>query len=363
MDRFPISSLRVPLLRGDLAQMLRLLALSWKLLNSPDYRRQLESELPEPARFDPGYAAVMMGYDFHLTDAGPRLIEINTNAGGAALALRACRGEPQPTPSLRRRLRRMFAREWADFSGGSRPLRRLVILDSEPQQQALYPEMQRFVDWLETDGLVVRIADPRELKAGAGGVRCDGNPVDMIYNRHCDFYLEDETLAGIRAAYLARRVCVTPNPFVYGHLADKRRLVLWRQTERMRACGLDAAEVELLQRLVPESRLLAALDADRVWSERKSLVFKPVARFGSKGVLLGKGISRKRFAELDPATTLVQELVPPSQIFDETGAGYKVDLRLFAWRDRPLGIAARLYQGQVTNLQTPGGGFAAVVLA
>ena len=32
-------------------------------------------------------------------------------------------------------------------------------------------------------------------------------------------------------------------------------------------------------------------------------------------------------------------------------------------RDRILGVAARLYQGQVTNLRTPGGGFAPVRIA
>ncbi len=109
--------------------------------------------------------------------------------------------------------------------------------------------------------------------------------------------------------------------------------------------------------------MLADLDSEQIWSERKKLVLKPVARYGSKGVLLGKGMSRKRFAELDPTLTLVQDLVPPSQIADAEGNSFKVDLRLYAWRNRSLGIAARLYQGQVTNLRTVGGGFAAVILA
>ena len=94
MDNFPVSSLRVALKTADLGQMLKLLKISWKLLNSPAYRQQIAADLPESARFCPGNAAVMMGYDFHLSDQGPRLIEINTNAGGAGLALRACRGEP-----------------------------------------------------------------------------------------------------------------------------------------------------------------------------------------------------------------------------------------------------------------------------
>lgn len=362
MNSFPISHLRVPLKKDDLQQMLALLRLSWKLQRSSAYQRLISAELPESARSISGNAGVMMGYDFHLTDDGPRLIEINTNAGGAALALRACHGEPLLTPSLKRRLKTMFEHEWLDFCGGDRPLRTLVILDENPPQQALYPEMKHFVAWLEVVGIEVNIADPSDLIADERGVCLAGKPVDMIYNRHCDFYLEDAAMAGVRSAYLARKVCLTPNPFVYGHLADKRRLILWCQAEKMTELGLSDAEVQLLQQIVPRSRLLADLDSEQIWSGRKELVLKPVARYGSKGVLLGKGMSRKRFAELDPVRTLVQDLVPPSQITDAEGNSFKVDLRLYAWRNRSLGIAARLYQGQVTNLRTVGGGFAAVTL-
>ena len=362
MDSLPISPLRVPLEKADLHQMLALLRLSWKLQTNSDYQRLVAAELPESARFGPGNAGVMMGYDFHLTAAGPRLIEINTNAGGAALALRACHGEPLLTPSLQRRLKIMFEREWLDFSRGDRPLRTLVILDENPRQQALFSEMECFSAWLTALGVEVHISDPAELVADERGLNLAGKPVDMIYNRHCDFYLEDAAMARIRSAYLGRKVCLTPNPFVYGHLADKRRLILWCQAEKMIELGLNESEVQLLQQMIPRSRLLAELDSDQIWSQRKKLVLKPVARYGSKGVLLGKGMSRKRFAELDPELTLVQDLVPPSQVTDPDGNSFKVDLRLYAWRDRSLGIAARLYQGQVTNLQTVGGGFASVQL-
>ncbi len=334
MDSLPISPLRVPLATADLQQMLALLRLSWKLLGTPAYRQLIAAELPVAARFDPGHAGVMMGYDFHLTADGPRLIEINTNAGGTALALRACRGDLTLTPSLQRRLQMMFECEWFGYSGGQKPLKQLVILDEKPQQQALYPEMQQFVVWFEAFGIEVQIADPGELEADEDGVRFAGRPVDLIYNRHCDFYLEEPAMAGIRSAYLKGRVCLTPNPFVYGHLADKRRMILWRKSEEMNALGLSERDVQLLQRLIPPGCLLEDLAPDQAWSQRKKQVFKPVARFGSKGVLLGKSMSRKRFAELDPARTLVQELVPPSQVADDTGNSFKVDLRLYAWQGR-----------------------------
>ena len=40
---------------------------------------------PAIARFEPGPIGVFMSYDFHLGPEGPKLIEINTNAGGALI--------------------------------------------------------------------------------------------------------------------------------------------------------------------------------------------------------------------------------------------------------------------------------------
>ena len=50
--------------------------------------------LPDP-RQGFGPKGVFMGYDFHLSDEGPKLIEINTNAGGALLNLELARAQEQ----------------------------------------------------------------------------------------------------------------------------------------------------------------------------------------------------------------------------------------------------------------------------
>ena len=193
------------------------------------------------------------------------------------------------------------------------------------------------------------------------GWRCMAKRLIWFNNRHCDFYLEDPVMAGIRAAYLAGSVCLTPNPFAYGLLGDKRRMVLWSDAEALADLGVEQEDVDLLQQVVPVSRLLQAQDPDDLWKARRNWVFKPVDRFGSRGVLVGEKISRKRFDELDPAITLVQQLVAPSLTPAAADAKpMKTDLRLFVYRDRVLGIGARLYHGQVTNLRTEGGGFARV---
>jgi hypothetical protein len=367
LQKLPISTLPALLPANDLLQMLRLIRLLYRLSRQASYRQQILPQVPAVARFDPGHDALMMGYDFHLTAAGPRLIEVNTNAGGGYIAWlsEAQSHEKHPlqlSPRLQQRLVSSFTQEWRNFPAAKRPLRRIAILDEDPSDQPLYPEVVACRDWLQAQGLAVEIVAPEQLQADADGVSVAGKPIDLIYNRHCDFFLEEPQLAGVKAAYLAGAVCLSPNPFAYGLLADKRRMILWSDDAALTALGLNQKERQLLVSLVPRSRLLADCDLELVWQERKSLVFKPVTRFGSRGVLLGKGISRKRFAEQEPEVTLVQDLVPPSVEMAQDGQGFKVDIRLFVYRNHLLGVGARLYQGQVTNLRTEGGGFAPVRL-
>ena len=358
-----LSPATVTVPRPQLRRMIRLLRLLDRLSRQPAYRATVARLAPAVARFDPGHAAAMMGYDFHLTEAGPRLIEVNTNAGGALPAwLAGHSGRPWPEP-FKNRLRAMFTAEvFAQSNGKQDQPRRVAIVDETPAQQFLFPEMQAFAEVFREAGAVAEIVDPGMLQGSAQGVFLNGEKIDLVYNRHCDFYLETPVLAGLKAAYLAGTVCLTPNPFVYALLADKRRLPLWHDQQLLAACGLGQADCRLLRELVPESLLLTDGDRETLWRERNRWVFKPVDRFGSRGVLVGEKMTKGRFEQFDPATTLVQRQVPPS--FTEV-PGYgtmKTDLRLFAYRDRVLGVTARLYRGQVTNLRTPGGGFAAITL-
>ena len=367
IQELPISKLTAFLPRHDLRQMLRLVKIVTRLSQSDSYRQVISSQLPAICHFDPGHAALMMGYDFHLTDAGPRLIEVNTNAGGGYLAwLSEAQAQGHDpiclSDRIQERLFATFIAEWRAYAADSRALQRVVLVDEDPAEQPLYPEMLACRDWLRQQGVTAEIVAPQQLVADAGGVYLAGEKVDLVYNRHCDFFLEDPVMAGLAKAYLAGNVCLSPNPFVYGLLADKRRMIIWSDEDKLAELGVPEADRQLLLELVPKSRLLADYDPEQLWAQRKTLIFKPVTRFGGRGVLMGKSITRKRFAEQDPHTTLVQQLVPPSVETDESGQQFKVDLRLFVYRHKLLGVGARLYQGQVTNLRTEGGGFAPVRL-
>jgi hypothetical protein len=118
------------------------------------YREAVLSWAPDIAQQDFGPRGVFMGYDFHLSAEGPKLIEINTNAGGAFLnallakAQRVCCTEVEAALSrseaheFETLVLRMFEREWVLQCGMGGP-RRIAIVDDAPEDQYLYPE---FID-------------------------------------------------------------------------------------------------------------------------------------------------------------------------------------------------------------------------
>jgi hypothetical protein len=303
---------------------------------------------------------------FHLVGDMPRLIEVNTNAGGSLLAYLAHHPSLPVVPESledrhKRRLLKTFSSEILQFTNGYKDKpERIAIVDENPEEQHLYAEMKVFADLFREWGSDAVIVDPGKLQASEKGVWFDDERIDFIYNRHCDFYLESNQMAGLRHAYLNGKVCLSPNPHMYGLLADKRRMPLWSDPQAWQDWSLPAADKQLLQELVPNSTLLNEFDLEDLWSQRKQYVFKPVSSFGSRGVLLGEKISRKRFNQLPLEQTLVQEVVPPSMTETSDFATMKTDFRLYAYRSRVLGVTARLYRGQVTNMRTPGGGFARV---
>ena len=79
-----VAAVDVPVSRHDLAAMDQVIAAVHDLVMSPVYRERVLSGAPELARapMQPDFG-LFSGFDFHLTPEGPRLIEINTNAGGA----------------------------------------------------------------------------------------------------------------------------------------------------------------------------------------------------------------------------------------------------------------------------------------
>ncbi|ABK45753.1 conserved hypothetical protein [Magnetococcus marinus MC-1] len=366
----------ITLASQDLRHMVQLGRLLHDLRSNPAYLEAITPELPAIARHDPGHHSVMMGFDFHLTPQGPRLIEVNTNAGGGLLAYRAHTPSFQgqafeatdDAPTRRHQLALLdaFQQEWSLFQRHNqqppRPLQRIAIMDENPSAQFLYPEMLAFARFFQHWGIEAVVCDPSALHMTEEGVFYKGQAIDLLYMRHCDFYLETPALAGLKAAYASNTICLTPNPRLYGLLADKRRLVHLSDPQWLRELGLPTLHIERLLRTIPICRSLSSFsDRSALWSARKQWVFKPANAHGSRGVVLGKSMRQNRFNELDEATTLVQAVVPPSQVqCPHVATPMKLDIRLFAYARRMLGVTARVYTGQITNFKDPHSGYAAV---
>ena len=138
----------------------------------PEYQSAVLEQAPAIARFEPGPIGVFMGYDFHLGSDGPRLIEINTNAGGALInayllgAQRACcagmtlpDAEPADATVLCSAFVASFRNEWRR-QGRTGGLQTIAIVDRAPREQYLYPEFVLFQRLFEANGISAVILAP-----------------------------------------------------------------------------------------------------------------------------------------------------------------------------------------------------------
>jgi hypothetical protein len=361
--------------RRQVGEMAKVVAAVEEVVALPAYREAVLSYAPEIARMDPGTKGVFTGYDFHLGAAGPKLIEINTNAGGALLnailgrAQRACcedvarlAGGPVPAERLERTIFEMFLQEWQRAGRSALP-RRIAIVDDAPEQQFLYPEFVLFERLFRRFGVLAVVRAPEQLVFRDARLHDADGPIDLVYNRLTDFSLREEAHSAIRAAYMARAVVLTPHPHAHALYADKRNLVLLSDATRLRALGAREEAIGVLERGVPRTRVVTAGLADELWAERRQLFFKPAAGFGSKAAYRGDKLTKRVWNEILLGTYVAQELVPPSERNISADAALKVDVRNYVYAGQVQSLAARLYQGQTTNLRTPGGGFAPVLTA
>jgi hypothetical protein len=212
----------------------------------------------------------------------------------------------------------------------------------------------------ESRGLSVAIADPTELELDGRVLRHAGRPVDLVYNRHTDFYFEAPALAVLRSAYLANAVVVTPHPRAHALYADKRNLRVLSDETVLRDVGADESTTHTLIQGIPETRVVDALDVEQLWAQRKEWFFKPARSYGSRGVYRGDKLTRRAFGSILEGDYVAQRLAQSSERSDSHGSHFKVDVRSYVYEGQVQLIATRLYQGQATNFRTPGGGFAPV---
>ncbi len=342
----------------------------------PTYRDRIFADAPAIARHDPGGArGVFFGYDFHIRDNDVGLIEINTNAGGAMLnaviarAHRACCVDTAQaataaiaSQSLEKDIVDMFFAEWR-LSGRNRPLQTIAIVDAAPKEQYLYPEFLLFKQLFERHGLCAVIADPLELQLRDGVLWHHDTAVDLVYNRLTDFMLELPASAALRAAYIEHAVVLTPHPQAHALYADKRNLAVFCDAEQLDALGVAQGIQDILLANIQKTEIVDVAHADRLWSERRRLFFKPADGYGGRAAYRGDKITKRVWGDILAGSYVAQAIMVPGERVigsEENPQTLKFDIRAYAYNGQVQWTAARIYQGQTTNFRMPGGGFAPV---
>jgi hypothetical protein len=356
------------LARAHAQQMQRVIAAVEAVTTLPAYREEALGRAPAVARAAPRNLGVFFGFDFHIAADGPKLIEINTNAGGALLNIEmrreqlACcepataylRDDPE-AESLEAILFEMFVKEWR-LARGTRPLRTIAIVDDAPGEQYLFPEFLLFQKLFAARGVHALIVDANELIVEGEAIFGRGERIDLVYNRSTDFYFTGPRHAALAEAYVRDLAVVTPHPHAHALLSNKLNLVTLSDAASLRAMHAADLDIEVLMEAIPSTRRVCVPEAIG-WEDRKQWFFKPASGFGSRGTYRGDKITRRAFDEVMRGEYIAQKIAPPSE-----RRRLKLDVRSYAYDGKQQLLAARLYQGQTTNFRTASGGFAPVYL-
>jgi hypothetical protein len=364
--------------RDQIEQMKAVITSIERVAGIDQFREQVLQWAPDIAAADPGPQGVFFGYDFHITNDGPRLIEVNTNAGGALLLLlvasaqKACCKEVEnfvagrfEVAEIERAFVDMFRDELQAQMPG-RELHRVGIVDESPAEQYLSPEFVLFQEMFARHGIDAVIAGPDEFDVRSGELCAQGKYIDLVYNRLTDFYLQTESCATLNDAYRSGAAAFTPNPHTHALFANKRNLTVLSSPDSLLALGVDDATRRVLTSSVPNTERVTQENADDLWARRRQLFFKPNWGHGSRGTYKGAKLTKKAWASILAADYIAQELVPPSErliVIDGDQRSMKLDVRCYTYDGEIQLLGARMYRGQTTNFRTDGGGLAAVFTA
>jgi hypothetical protein len=361
--------------QGHIDRMADLIQAVETVAGNKGYQDAVLAWAPASARHDSGPRGVFFGYDFHLGEQGPQLIEINTNAGGVLLncylsaAQTACC--PEITSFFGGKLRiediedqlvAMFRAEWR-LQHPHGALQTIAIVDIDPPTQFLYAEFLLFQSLFERHGIRAVITDPGELAIRENALWHGEQRIDLVYNRLTDFFLEAQESGCLLEAYQKGLAVFSPSPYLYALYAAKRNLAVLSDPDRLRAIGVDEQTIGTLSQLLPVTTVVTQDNADSLWTNRKNLFFKPAAGFGSRGVYRGAKLTRRVWQDIIHSDYVAQDVVPPSErqlTVNGEKRLFKLDIRCVTYNGDIQLVSARLYQGQATNLRTEGGGLATV---
>jgi hypothetical protein len=300
---------------------------------------------------------LLLSYDVHPTADGPVLIEVNTNAGGIFHAFDSARQVNQccadwEQDQLQDRLLELFRRDL--LGNDPQHTGTVAIVDDNLAEQPLLSEMQALAVMMHRQAQDVRVVDASELGYRDGRLRHGDTPIDRVYWRSTDFVLANPEHEAVRRAVAEGTTTIAPSPEAYRAIADKRRFVEWSRQPELARDAVSGLSFRIAETVPMNTRPLADW-----YMDRKEWVFKPESGYASRGVYVGKSISRQKLAEL-PRDSYLAQRYAPHPVLDRNGVEWKYDVRFFADRGQIIGAAARVFQGQVVGLRKPGSGFAPI---
>jgi hypothetical protein len=306
--------------------------------------------------------SVLMAYDFHTSEGGDvRLVEINTNASGflfSALMNTIADETDLFASDYIQKLKSSFITE-----AGATPAN-IAIVDDDLTHQKMFSEFLMYRDLFHKWGWNAEIFEASTLQFDRE-LKSHGRQIDFVYNRSTDFFLEEAAHAAMKSALEKQMARISPQPQEYYLLADKQRLIDFTESGWLQKAGASEPEIEALRlTLIPTFKIQDYATTEDIWSERRSLFFKPKQSYGGKSVYRGESVSRRVFERLMGEDIVIQKFTPaqrmPNAGENDPLSHWKFDLRFYVYRDQIQQVSARCYQGQVTNFSSPFGGFTRV---
>jgi hypothetical protein len=335
---------------------------------------------------DPGPPDVALSrLDAFVTPAGPRIVEINSDAPAGFGYGDRMAGLFRDLPAFR-----AFARQHrVSYVGSSEALVRAVVGAGRASSGTARPRIA-IVDWSEvktrpdqeilrdafaTHGFEAVLCDPRETGVAGGRLYAAGRPVDLVYRRAVlsELVARDDEVKPFLTAY-RDRLC----PFVNSlrcRLSEDKGFLAILTDEDFGALVTDA-ERALLSRVLPWTRRVAERRTVKdgrtvdlvpyVLAAREHLVLKPAHAYGGEAVLLGAETPPAQWdaavrAALDEPW-VVQERVEipeePFPLFDSGELAFvplKVNAGPFYVAGEGAGAIARVSRRSVINVAAGGG--------
>lgn len=302
--------------------------------------------------------SILSCLDFHIDSKNEqiKLIEANTNASGYLIGSLVFKLHQLDFNLWNEKLLMMFKGSQLFTSD------ELYIADEHPEKQKMYLEFLLYHEFLKQNGKDSKIIDIQELNQFLEERKETSTSVG-IYNRSTDFYLDQTEY--LQKNYFEEKIKISPHPIAYDLFAHKDNLYEWSNYSELNSKlspSLTSEEINTLQSFILKSQPMQSLfpDVSTAWGLKKQYFIKPSDSYGGKATYRGSSISKKYFESAWDKNYLAQEYFPAPKFKTEDNEEWKFDLRVYVYESEVLFSLARVYQGQITNFSTLGGGFAPV---